>query len=294
MPTLAETSRAENRNAKPSKAQALCKTIDGHIDRLANAVDAVRASAQFRAYLDVQARFHNYSWRNTMLICAQCPDATQVAGYRAWQQLGRQVRKGERAIGIIAPCPFKRPETDNATGKETERQGMYFKAVSVFDVAQTDGEPLPDVECPDIETAADGLLANLQTVATKRGIAVAFTKIDDGAYGVSKGGAIDIDPTHATGQQAKTLAHELAHEALHKDPKTRGQLTRSTAELEAEAVAYVVCRHHGLDSELRASRYIALWDGDGKGLRDSLERIGKTARGIIDDVDALTNRRAVA
>ena len=216
---------------KPSaqdKAKELRRRIDDSLDTLARAVDGVRSSELFRRYLDVQAKFHHYSWRNTMLICAQCPDATQVAGYRAWQQLGRQVRKGERAIGIIAPCPFKRTETDSATGKETERQGMFFKAVSVFDVAQTDGEALPDLDCPDIETAADGLLANLQAVASKPGIAVAFTKIDDGAYGVSKGGAIEIDPSHATGQQAKTLAHELAHEALHWD-KDRGPPTRSIA-----------------------------------------------------------------
>lgn len=97
---------------------------------------------------------------------------------------------------------------------------------------------------------------------------------------------------HPTGQQAKTLAHELAHEALHWDIK--GPITRSIAELEAESVAYVVCKHFGLDVEVRSSRYIALWDGDAKSLRTSLDRIAKTAREIIDDAETTADRKAVA
>ncbi len=103
---------------------------------------------------------------------------------------------------------------------------------------------------------------------------------------------MDVNNTHATGQQSKTLAHELAHEALHKTDRTG--LTRNVAELEAESVAYVVCTHFGLDVEVRSSRYIALWDGDSKALRASLERIAKTARAIIDDVEALDSQKAVA
>ena len=119
-----------------------------------------------------------------------------------------------------------------------------------------------------------------------------FGAIPGGTFGVSKGGTIDVDDTHPTGQQAKTLAHELAHETLHHDVK--GPFTRSMAELEAESVAYVVCTHFGLDVEVRSSRYIALWDGDSKALRSSLERIAKTARALIDDVAAVTDRKAVA
>ena len=129
-------------------------------------------------------------------------------------------------------------------------------------------------------------------MATKRGIAVTFTKIESGAYGVSKGGSIDVTTGHTTGQQAKTLAHELAHEALHWEK--RGTFTRSAAELEAESVAYVVCRHFGLDTNVRSSTYIAIWQGDAKALRESLERIATTARDIIDDVEALDTRKAVA
>jgi len=273
------------------KAKELRKRIDNSLDGLARAVDDVRASETFQQFLDVQARFHKYSWHNTLLICMQRPNATQVAGYRTWQKLGRQVCKGESGIMIFAPCPWKRDVERDDGGTEVE-QGIYFRAVHVFDVAQTDGPDLPTVDVPTIDTTADDLLANLLRVAESRGIAVDFRPVSDGPFGVSKHGSIDVDNSHPTGQQAKTLAHELAHEALHWEDK--GPFTRSLAELEAESVAYVVCLHFGLDTEVRSSRYIALWDGDSKALRASLERIANTARDIIDDIDNANERKAVA
>ncbi len=280
MATLARTTGKD-------KAKALRKRIDDSLDTLAQAVDDVRASETFKRYLAVQARFHHYSWHNTMLIAMQRPNATRVAGYRTWQGLGRQVCKGEHGIMIFAPRPWKR-ETDDGE----EESGIYFRAVHVFDVAQTDGQELPDVDVPTVDVAADDLLAKLRSVAGKRGIAVNLAKLSGGLFGVSKGGTVDVDDSHATGQQAKTLAHELAHEALHKTDRTG--LTRAVAELEAESVAYVMCAHAGLDVEVRASRYIALWDGDSKALRASLERIANTARALIDDVEAVASRKAVA
>jgi len=276
---------------KPDRAKELRQQIDGRLDVLAKAVDDVRASEEFKRFLDVQSRFHRYSWHNTMLIVMQRPDATRVAGFQAWKKLGRHVCKGEHGIRIFAPCPFSRTETRDDGTAETV-SGMYFKVVSVFDVAQTDGEPLPDVDLPDVQGAADTLRADLEHVATTRGIAVNYVEMEADHYGTSKNGAIDVATGHTSGQQAKTLAHELAHEALHK--ADRAGLTRSMAELEAESVAYIVCGHFGLDVELRASRYIALWDGDSKALRASLERIATTARTIIDDVDGLSGRKAVA
>ncbi len=290
MPTYTPARSAPS-TKRQDRTQELRKRIDASIDTLASAVDAVRASETFRAYLDMQAKFHSYSWCNSLLIMSQRPDASQVAGYRTWQKMKRQVKKGEHGIMIFAPCPWKREET-NDNGDTQTKTGMYFRAVHVFDVAQTDGEALPSVDVPDVETAADGLLGDLERVATKRGIAVTFKTLDGSTYGVSRKGAIEIDDTHATGQQAKTLAHELAHESMHWED--RGTFTRSVAELEAESVAYVVCTHFGLDVEVRASRYIALWDGDAKALRESLDRISKTARAIIDDVAALLSGKAVA
>lgn len=297
MPTVSTSTVSSTWHAsdRPNPAKELRGRIDDHIDALARAVEDVRASEDFRRYLDVQARFHAYSWHNCMLIFMQRPDATRVAGYRAWQKLGRQVRKGERGIRILAPCPYKR-ERETANGDTETDQGVFFKAVSVFDVAQTDGDALPEVDVPTIESAADDLLARLARVAESREISVTFHAVSGGAFGLSKNGAIEIDNRHPTGQQAKTLAHELAHEALHWDIK--GTFTRSLAELEAEAVAYVVCQHFGLDTEVRSSRYIALWQGDAKSMRESLERIASTARGIIDDAvnatETAESRKAVA
>ena len=266
-----------------AKARDLKASISASIDALAQAVDAVRASETFRQFLAMQARFHRYSWHNSILIATQRPDASQVAGYRTWQSMGRQVRKGEKGIAIIAPCPFKREVKKSESEAETV-DGIFFRVVHVFDIAQTDGEELPTVDVPTVDAMADKLLADLCRVAVSRGIRVDFKPLSGGTFGVSKSGAIDIDNRHASGQQAKTLAHELAHEALHW--KIDGPITRNIAELEAEAVAFVVCMHFGLDVEVRASRYIAVWQGDSKGLRASMDRIAKTARDIIDNVES--------
>ena len=278
----------DNENPK-DKAKAMRARIDDSVEALAKAVDDVRASSTFQAYLDVQARFHHYSWHNSMLIMMQAPSASRVAGFQTWKKLGRFVRKGERGIMIFAPCPFHREEK-SASGESESVDGIFFKAVHVFDVAQTDGKELPDVDCPVVDTDASALLNALERVAGKRGIAVGYETMQgtQSGYATDKGTRIALDDRHSTGQRAKTLAHELAHCAIHFG-KTEGAttLTRNIAELEAESIAYVVCRHFGLDTTVRSSAYIALWSGDAKALRASLERIAGTSRAIIDDVEAL-------
>ena len=139
------------------KAKRLRERIDESVETLAKAVDDVRASEAFQRYLDVQARFHSYSWHNCMLIAMQCPDASRVAGYRTWQKLGRQVKRGEHGIMIFAPRTFKR-EVETADGETEERDGIYFRPVHVFDVGQTDGDELPSVDVPTVDSAADTLL----------------------------------------------------------------------------------------------------------------------------------------
>ncbi len=273
------------------RANKLRKGINEAIDTLAKAVDCVRASDTFKAYLDTQARFHNYSWHNTWMIFSQRPDATRVAGFKTWLTLDRHVRKGEKGIAIFAPMRFKK-EIESSNGKTETEDRIAFRVVHVFDVSQTDGAELPTIETPTVDIVADDLLADLARVAESRGIAVSFQPVSGGAFGVSRNGKIDIDNTHTTGQQAKTLAHELAHEALHWED--RGSFTRSVAELEAESVAYVVCRHFGLDTSVRSSAYIALWNGNGKAMRESMDRIAKTARKIIDDATSVRERKAVA
>jgi len=163
--------QAGNRNAadRNARAQSLRQTIDASLDDLAQAVDDVRASETFTRYLNMQAKFHRYSWCNTLLIASQRPDATQVAGFQTWKKLKRHVRKGERGIMIFAPCPFKR-ETTNDKGEAETVAGMFFRVVHVFDVAQTDGEALPSVDVPTVEVVADDLLGAVAEHALRAGV----------------------------------------------------------------------------------------------------------------------------
>lgn len=282
MQTVSKEERAD-------KARALRSRVDDAIGELAQAVDDVKASDMFQSYLECQAKFHAYSFANVMLILGQKPSATRVAGYRTWQKLKRQVKRGERGIAIFAPCPFKR-EVENENGETEEREGIFFKVVHVFDVSQTEGEALPELDCPNIGEAADKLLADLCIVGKQRGIAIEFKALN-GPFGSSGNGAVKIDPFYSTGQQAKTLAHELANEALHWEKGQR--ITRDMAELEAESVAYVVCRHFGLDTSVRSSRYIALYRGDSERMAESMERIATTARAMIDDVQQAQRAKVV-
>jgi len=264
-----------------SLATELRKSIDEGLIRLASAVEEQRGAEEVRKYLDTMARFPTYSWRNALLVSAQRPQASLVAGFTHWKRLGREVRKGEKAIRIISPCPARK-----ATSEKEDKVRVFFKAACVFDVSQTEGKDLPTAKVPEIHTNAERLLTALGNVATERGIIVRYRPMEEGTFGVSKGGEVEIATGHATGQQSKSLIHEIVHEAIHQR-SGRGDaygVGRRTAELEAEAVAYVVCRNFGLDVELRASRYIALWGEDGKAIAASLGRISGAARQLIEDV----------
>ena len=266
-----------------TRASDLKSSIEQGLRQLAVAVDEQAASEEFRRHLDLQARFHRYSWGNCWLIAMTKPDATFVAGFSQWKRMGRSVKAGEKAIRIMAPCPVRRE--NSRTGDEEER--VFFKAACVFDVSQTEGKELPQFEVPEVHGRADELLQRLEGVAAGRGIVVAYRQLRDGLYGSSQGGKIEIAAGHDTAQLAKTLAHELVHEATHwlQDGFVDNGVSRETRELEAEAAAYVVCRHFGLDVELRASRYIASWGGDAKKLGASLSRLSKAARELIEDVE---------
>ncbi len=281
--------------AKQDKTKELRARIDASLETLAKSVDEVRASETFKAYLDMQAKFHRYSWCNSLLILSQFPNAERVAGFQTWKKLKRHVRKGEHGIMIFAPCPWSK---DNPKTGETDT-GVFFRAVHVFDVSQTDGEALPTVDVPDLDVADDRLLALLTTVCENRGIKLGTRTLDgEDGHATDKGKTIALELERATGHRAKVLAHELAHCALHfakRDTSDGAKpMTRSIAELEAESVAYIVCRHFGLDSSVRSAAYIALWQGDSKALKASLQRIADTARAMIDEVEAVECRKAVA
>lgn len=222
---------SEQRDTANDRTRAL-------LDRLEAQVGAIQDSDSFRAYLDVQARFHTYSWGNVCLILEQRPEATRVAGYRAWQRLGRQVKRGEQAIRIFVPMSKKAENPE--TGEEERR--TFFGVGSVFDIAQTEGEPLPHVDVPILEGDEGGqLYSSLAAVAQSDGVAVERTR--DLGTGMSEtmgfyrpGERPTIVVREAPQlQMTKTLAHELAHHVTGKH-ETYGE-HRAEHETIAEASA---------------------------------------------------------
>lgn len=261
------------------KADEAKKIADQALEQLSTAL-AQGKSASLTRYLAAMSRFHAYSWGNLFLILAQRPDATNVAGFQTWKALGRFVKKGEKGIAIIAPMNI-RPREDEQQGAEAPaRPVLRFKAVYVFDVTQTDGEPLPTFQ----RVAGDpgAFVQRLCSLIESHGIALVFDAPAMGADGVSSGGKILVKPDLAPAETFSVLAHEFAHELLHH----RGErpASKTVRETEAEAVAFVVCQAIGLSTTTAASDYIQLYDGDKDTLAKSLDRIQRTAAEIVKAV----------
>jgi len=262
------------------------KTLaDQALDQLAAALEAGH-SDRLRAYLGTMARFHRYSFGNILLIAIQKPDASRVAGYQAWRKLGRFVRKGEKGIVIIAPIVRRnheedRREVDSTAADSHDRFVAGFKAAYVFDVSQTDGEPLP--ELAEVTGDPAGKTDKLRGLAGELGIAVEYEDDLGGADGVSSGGRIALRRGQTPAEEFSTLAHELAHEMLHRG-QDRSTTTRTIRETEAEAVAFVVCQAAGLRTNGAAADYIQLYHGDKETLAASLARIQQAAAQIIQVV----------
>ena len=240
-------------------------------------------------YLDTMAKFHRYSYNNCLMIAFQKPDATMVAGFRRWQQLGRQVRKGQKGIAILAPLIGKKKNDDD----EDEKSLYGFRVVHVFDVSQTEGDELP--ELATIAGDAGDQLTRLEQVTASYNIPLEYANIPGLADGYSTEGSIIVEQSLCPTERFAVLAHELAHELLHTG-KRRKEASRTIKETEAEAVAYVVCRAAGLDCSTRSSDYILSHSGDVKTLQQSLDSIQKVAARIIADLESvqLVKSRVVA
>ena len=254
-------------------------------DKLAQGVAALRDSAEFQRYLNVAARFHSYSFGNQILIGMQCPDASRVAGYKTWQSTGRQVRKGERGIRILAPRPWKEHRDGCARGKcDCPDGGVGFTSVSVFDVSQTDGDDLPAITT-DLAGDDAGLWAGLAEIATAENLEIDTTP--DHAHGTAHGyysprdARIWVDMDRPPAHLAATLAHELAHYFTNDDKPCREE-----GEVIAESVAYIVLGHFGIDAGGYSFGYLAGWSlDDPKLFRQKLGEIQRTAATIIDRLE---------
>ena len=259
-------------------ADALKKITTDALDTLAALLDEGH-SDQLTALLKTMARFHKYSWHNVCLIASQCPSATRVAGFQTWRAMGRFVRKGEKGIAIMAPIVGRREPTSDG---ENARTVVGFRAAYVFDVVQTDGEPLPEPSetsgDPGVKTAA------LKSAILEGGIALEAVDDLDGAFGTSSGGCIRILNGLSPATEFTTLVHEYAHELLHRADNRPA--SRDTRELEAEAVAFVVGGAIGLNTSDASRDYIHLYRGDRQALSGSLDRIQRAASVILTAVNS--------
>ena len=262
------------------------KDIKEITEQLEQGVKSVFTSDKYIEYLNFMSKFTNYSFNNTIMILMQKPDATLVAGYKAWQtKFKRQVRKGEKAITILAPCPHKKMIEDEE-GNEKEIRWTTFRTTSVFDVSQTDGDELP-TGCTKMLTDEvenyEELLAKLKAVSP---VPVEFQNIDGGANGFfsrsEKRIAVQLGMCEA--QTIKTLIHEISHAILHDENGDEKDANRLTREVQAESVAYTVCSMLGLDTSDYSFGYIAGWSSgkDVKELSASMETVRQTAKLISD------------
>lgn len=277
-------------------------------DKLENGIKGIFESDQYKSYLKTLSKFHNYSMNNCLMIAMQKPDATHVAGFTAWQtNFKRTVQKGEKGIKILAPAPFKAKKSVDkldASGKPVFKDGKRvkeeqeitvpaFKIATVFDVSQTEGEPLPQLGVSELMGNVDKYKEFFAAVEKVSPCPVGFEKISSGAKGYFSHDEkrIAINEGMSELQNIKTLIHEVAHARIHDIDKNAAKDTprpdRRTREVEAESIAYAVCEHYGLDTSEYSFGYVASWSGDKQldTLKSSLDTIRKEADAIITEID---------
>ena len=274
------------------KREDAIKMAEEKLQELAQALEQGRSQV-LEDYLAAVAKLHKYSFQNLMLIASQCPEAVHVAGFHTWRSMDRTVKKGESGIAILAPLIRRANKEDRTTanigaradGQETKTDDssdpMGYRVVYVFDISQTEGKDFSPVT--PIPNANAHALNRLEGACEQVGIVVETAKLCWGTHGVSKVGRVLIQKGLSEATRFSTLAHEVAHELMHSEQDRRlGQLSTRQMEVEAEAVAFVVCTAHGIDCRDQSRDYIHLWNGDAKLLLKSMNRIQQTAAKILD------------
>lgn len=295
---------------KQEAAPAKKKPIEEITDQLEKGVQEIFESDKYKEWLSTMSKFHHYSLNNTILIAMQRPDATSVAGYQSWKRnFGRQVRKGEKGIRIIAPSPYKvkaeQEKKDPATGKtildangqpvkETvEIERPAFRVATVFDVSQTEGKELPTLGVDELSGQVKDFDLFFEALKRTSPVPIAFEEISGGAKGYYQvvDQRIAIQEGMSDTQTVKTAIHEMTHATLHSLEKMKadGQEKNSqTKEVEAESVAYTICQHYGIDTSDYSLAYIAGWSSgkETAELKVSLGTIRSTASDLITRIDA--------
>ncbi len=277
------------------------RKVDAVMKQLKTGVEGIQESYQFRLFLTTMSKFHDYSIGNLILIGMQKPNAIKVAGFNTWREMERSVKRGEKGIAILAPVLPPRPACPKCGAKvpkgsrfcpkcgapveEMEAAPRFFKVVYVFDISQTEGEPLPEFEVPVLTGEVnEELFTKLLALMKAKNFPVSFESRPHqdpgikGQYAPATG--IWIRPEEPRAQQLKSLAHEIAHYY------SVGvfQISRQDAETIAESAAFVVGAHYGFDTGVRSFPYVALWARDKNVLEKNLGDIRKVATTIIDQL----------
>ena len=292
---------ADNQTEK-QKVQKLTDKLERGLTELFN-------SDSYKNYLSTMSKFHNYSFNNTLLIAMQKPEASLVAGYKAWQKnFDRHVNKGEKAIRILAPAPYKikeeRDKVDpvtqeimldrdgNPQKEEVEITIPAFRAVSVFDVSQTDGKPIPELEAKELLSDVEGYQDMIHAVETVSSVPIEMEEIagESKGYFDREARRIAVQENMSESQTLKTMIHEVAHSMLHNkevEQDEQARKDRNTKEVEAESIAYTVCQHFGVDTSEYSFGYIAGWSSgrDTKELKSSMDTIRRTASELITGIE---------
>jgi antirestriction protein ArdC len=256
------------------QAKTLSETA---LTRLFEALDRGQSQA-LKLYLAVMSRFHRYSWGNVLLIFSQRPNATRVAGFNAWLHMRRYVRKGEKGIVILAPMVGRKKSADDELAEDEQTRLYGFRAAHVFDVSQTEGDPLP--EFAKISGHPQAATEHLKRFIVTKSITLEYDERIRPAHGLSSGGKITLLPGLSAAEEFSVLVHETAHELLHRGER-RAQTNHIVRETEAEAVAFVVSTAIGLDPGTSSSDYIQLHSGDKATLAESLGYVQRTAAEIL-------------
>jgi antirestriction protein ArdC len=258
------------------------KIANQAIEQLITALNEGRTET-LTQYLEAIGRFHRYSLRNVMLIASQKSTATHVAGFHTWHKLGRFVKKGEKGIMILAPLVRRKIEATSQDERDESSTAVGFRAVYLFDISQTDGQELPTIGTVNGDPSEYRDL--LSKFVADKGIALEYSQDIAPARGTSAGGKITLLPGQSPAEEFATLAHEVAHELMHRDER-RSSTSKRIRETEAEAVAFVVSHAIGLETGSAAQDYIQLYEGDGKLLTESLEYIQQAANQILNAIGA--------
>lgn len=310
---------AENKKTEVTQAMEEKKSnkqrLNDITDSIENGIKELFNSDKYKQYLQTMSRFHRYSVNNQMLIYMQKPNATLVAGFNKWRdQFSRNVKKGEKGIKIIAPTPFNKkieetkldPDTKlpmlDDNGKEIkvekEIQIPMFRVVSVFDVSQTEGKPLPQL-ASDLSGNVENYDAFIEAIRRSATVPVEFKPLEkgtDGYFSLDEQ-KIVIREGMSEVQTVSALLHELAHSKLHnrkdeqvkdgEQPEETAKINRNTEEVQAESISFAVCAYYGIKTDENSFGYIASWSNgkELKELKESLEVINKTSSKMITDID---------